>query len=41
VDWLFSWQGHEKGHCENADEWEKDEGRDAVLAQNKDNNNLA
>jgi hypothetical protein len=37
VDWMFKWQGHEQGHCENANEWEQDEGKDAVIAKNKDN----
>ena len=41
VDWIFSCQCHTQGHCENADEYEQDEGKDAVLAKNKDNNNLA
>ena len=39
VDWMFRWQKHPQGHCENADEWEKDEGRDAIisLVNKKDN----
>lgn len=42
VDFLFKWQGHEQGHCENADEYEQDEGKDAILAiTNKDKNNLS
>lgn len=41
VDWMFSWQNHPQGHCENADEWEKDEGKDAVIAlADKNKNNL-
>lgn len=31
VDWLFKWQGHDS-HCDNADYWESDEGKDAVIA---------
>jgi len=43
VDWLFQWQGNENGHCENADWWESDEGKDAIIAllkkYEKNNNN--
>lgn len=31
VDWIFSYQNNPEGHCENADEWEKDEGKDAII----------
>lgn len=31
VDWMFAWQGH-KSHTENADFYEQDEGKDAVIA---------
>jgi len=31
VDWLFKWQKRPGGHCENADWWEKDEGKDSVI----------
>ena len=30
VDWMFKWQGNKSGHCENADYWESDEGKDAL-----------
>jgi hypothetical protein len=41
VDWMFQWQGNPNGHCENADWWESDEGKDAVLAfKDKNNKNL-
>lgn len=30
VDWLFRWQGNSSEHCENADWWESDEGKDAI-----------
>ena len=39
VDWLFQWQGN-KSHVENADYWESDEGKDAVIALNKKDNNI-
>ena len=32
VDWLFKWQNRPDGHCENADWWESDEGKDAIIA---------
>lgn len=38
VDWLFKWQGHEQGHCENAQEL--DEGKDAIIAINKNDKTL-
>jgi hypothetical protein len=31
VDWMFKWQGHDS-HCDNADYWESDEGKDAIIA---------
>ena len=39
VDWLFKWQGHDS-HCDNADKWEQDEGKDAIIAI-KDKHNLS
>ena len=43
VDWMFSWQNRPDGHCENADWWESDEGKDAVIASadKKDKSNLS
>jgi hypothetical protein len=32
VDWMFNWQHNVDGHCENADWWESDEGKDAIIA---------
>jgi len=45
VDWMFKWQNRPDGHCENADWWESDEGRDAIIAllekyEKKDKSNL-
>ena len=31
VDWLFQWQNHPGGHCDNAQYWEKDDGSDAII----------
>jgi len=31
VDWMFSWQKRPGGHCSNAEWWEQDEGKDAIL----------
>lgn len=30
VDWMFRWQGN-KSHCDNADYWEQDEGKDFII----------
>jgi len=33
IDWMFSWQKRDgsKSHVENAEYWERDEGKDAVI----------
>jgi len=45
VNWMFKWQNRLDGHCENADWWESDEGKDAIIAlldkyEKKDKSNL-
>ena len=39
IDFLFKWQGH-KSHVQNASDWEKDDGKEAVIALNKKDNNI-
>jgi len=42
IDWMFSWQKRvgSKSHVENAEYWERDEGKDAVIASKSNKNNL-
>jgi len=39
VDWLFKFQEH-KSHVENASNWEKDDGNEAIIASSKKDNNI-